>query len=237
MFRTQQQTVGMSMAAMPLLRMQSQTTTLDSLNRISRPPSGEIVEVAAENRNEISSALEVILQIASQLPSSYQSLASWTLQKPSCEIVEITRGGTDSSAQPTKSRWRQIAKQIMAFIATIPPIIFIMHLIREECRKVKEVQDQCIAIEQNAIFQDAWSRIWYHCESAAGTIRHLQALDKPDKQLKCEEAIIHHLQICKGILISARELCEIVEKKHRLEYFRPTVNSILKILQEHYHPT
>lgn len=138
MIRMHHQAMGMPMAAMPLLRMPSQTTTLDLLSRISSLYSCEIVEAAAEDRRTISSALDVVLQIASLSPTSYSSLARWTIQKPSCEVMELAGNGNESVARPSKSRLRQLVERIWALVASIPPITFAIYLILEECRKVKE---------------------------------------------------------------------------------------------------
>ncbi len=233
MIHTHRQTMGMPTAAMPLLRMQSQTTTLDSLNRISGPPSCEIAEVPAETRRTISSALDVVLQIASQSPGSYPSLARWTVQKPSCAIAEITRRN-DLSSQTCKSRLRQLMEKIGALLASVPPIIFVMYLVREECRKVKELQDKCIAIEQNAIWRDAWRDILHTCQSANWSIQYYHSGDKPDKQRDCEDALRLHWKTCKVILEGAKERCKLAEEPYRKEHFRLDLIASLKFLKEHY---
>lgn len=229
-------TLAMSMAAMPHLRMQSQTTTLDSLNQTSKPPTCEVVEAADEDRHAISCALAVVLLIANQSPNSYLSLVNWKSQKPSCEIVEIAGSGRKPDVQKSKSRWRQLVERIVAFVASTPPIVCMIYLFREECRKVKELQDKCIAIEQNAILRSTWWKIWNTCQDAAHSIRYYQLRDKPDKQRDCEEALELHWQTCKMFLESAKEECEIIERMHRRECFRPHLIHILKILKEHYHP-
>ncbi len=235
MIHTHRQTMGMPTAAMPLLRMQSQTTTLDSLNRISGPPSCEIAEVPAETRRTISSALDVVLQIASQSPSSYSSLARWTVQKPSCAIAEITRRN-DLGSQTCKSRLRQLMEKIGALLASVPPIIFVMYLFREECRKVKELQDKCIAIEQRAIINDTWSKIWEICQFAADSVQDHQLSNDPliNIQLRCARTLRVYWQSCQIVLEGAKERCKLAEERYRGEYFRLDLTASLKFLKERY---
>lgn len=232
MIRTQQQPMGMSMAATPLLRMSSQTTTLDSLSRISRLPSREIAEIADEEQNSISSALAVVLQIASLSPGSHRSLARWTLQRPSCEFEEISGSGDVTDDSSTKSRWRQLAERVVAFIGSVPPTIWAIYLFHRECRKVRELQDQCIAIRQKVIWRDAWLDIYLTCQSAASSVRYYQWRDEPDKEQSCEEALRLYWQTCAMILESAKDLCKLVEKTERKDYFRPSLIRNLKLLKD-----
>ncbi len=235
MIHTHRQTMGMPTAAMPLLRMHSQTTTLDSLNRISRPPSCDIAEAAVEERRATSSALDVVLQIASLSPTSYSSLARWTIQKPSCEVEEIKKSGDELKLQPSKSRLRQLVERVGSFVALIPPIAFAIYLVLEECRKVKELQDQCIAIEQNAIWRDTWSTIRRICERGAHYIQDHQRYDDPliDKQQNCDQSLNLHWQTCREVLECAKERCKLPEELYRKEYFRPALIHRLKWLKEH----
>ncbi len=232
-------TLCISMAVMPLLRMQSQTTILDSLNQISKPPTCEVIAVADEDRHVISCALAVVLKIASQSPSSYLGLVSWTFQKPSCEIVEFTGSGKKSEVQKSKSLWRQLVERIRAFVASAPPIICMIYLFREECRKVKELQDKCIANRQNVIWRSAWWEIFNICQDATRSVRHVHLCEMSliDKQRKCEEALMQYWRTCKIILDSTKKRCKIAEDAHRKDYFRPNLIHDLKFLKENYHST
>ncbi len=147
-----------------------------------------------------------------------------------CKFAEIAGSGKKSDVQKSKSRWRQLMERIRAFAASTPPILCTIYLFREESCKAKELQDKCIAIEQNAILRSTWWKIWNSCQSAAQSIQYFQLLNKTDKQRDCEEALKLYWRTCKMFLEIAKKGCEIIERIHRREHFRPALIHNLKFL-------